>query len=129
MREVLEFAHNEVKANVGYPPKLGTGTCNIRLIVSHVPLCKPIPVAYAMFEIKRQLIMKYKLFVTFLLLITGFAAFSQQTPNTAVSEKGLIKIAVMYPYGEGKTFNMDYYETKHMPMVAGFLGSSLMLID
>ncbi|GAA0559216.1 EthD family reductase [Chitinophaga japonensis] len=31
----------------------------------------------------------------------------------------------MYPYAGGKTFNMEYYETKHMPMVAGFLGSNL----
>ena len=31
----------------------------------------------------------------------------------------------MYPFAEGKTFNMAYYETKHMPMVAGFLGSNL----
>jgi len=31
----------------------------------------------------------------------------------------------MYPYAEGKTFNMEYYETKHMPMVAGYLGSNL----
>jgi len=31
----------------------------------------------------------------------------------------------MYPYAEGKTFNMEYYETKHMPMVAKFLGSNL----
>jgi uncharacterized protein (TIGR02118 family) len=42
-----------------------------------------------------------------------------------VVEKGLIKITVMYPYAEGKTFNMEYYKTKHMPMVAGFLGSNL----
>jgi hypothetical protein len=31
----------------------------------------------------------------------------------------------MYPFAEGKTFNMEYYETKHMPMAAGFLGSNL----
>ncbi len=31
----------------------------------------------------------------------------------------------MYPYAVGKTFNMEYYETKHMPMVAGYLGSNL----
>ena len=40
-------------------------------------------------------------------------------------EKGLIKISVMYPFSEGKTFNIEYYETKHMPMVAGFLGANL----
>lgn len=37
----------------------------------------------------------------------------------------LYKVAVLYPNGEGKTFDMDYYERKHMPMVAGFLGSNL----
>jgi uncharacterized protein (TIGR02118 family) len=76
--------------------------------------------------------MKLKLILTILLLITGFAGFSQQqeSANTknvssAVSEKGLIKVSVMYPYAEGKTFNMEYYETKHMPMVAAYLGSNL----
>ncbi|MFB6456699.1 EthD family reductase [Chitinophaga sp. Hz27] len=48
-------------------------------------------------------------------------AFSQENN----SEKGLIKISVMYPYAEGKTFNMEYYETRHMPMVANILGSNL----
>jgi uncharacterized protein (TIGR02118 family) len=76
--------------------------------------------------------MKSKLILSLLLLTTSFAAFSQekQSPkskknNSAVVEKGLIKISVMYPFAEGKTFNMEYYETKHMPMVAGFLGSNL----
>lgn len=31
----------------------------------------------------------------------------------------------MYPFAEGKTFDMTYYETKHMPMVAGYLGENL----
>lgn len=31
----------------------------------------------------------------------------------------------MYPYEEGKKFDMEYYQTKHMPMVAGLLGSNL----
>lgn len=75
--------------------------------------------------------MKFKLILSFLLFAT-FVAFSQekqpgksQEHDIAVAEKGLIKISVMYPYAEGKTFNMEYYETKHMPMVAGFLGSNL----
>lgn len=76
--------------------------------------------------------MKHRLVLSILLLTACFAAFSQeQQPrtakkgNSAVVEKGLIKIAIMYPFAEGKTFNMDYYETKHMPMVAGLLGSTL----
>jgi uncharacterized protein (TIGR02118 family) len=79
--------------------------------------------------------MKFRLIVSFLLLIACFAAFSQEKQSgksnkaknhdPAVAEKGLIKISVMYPFAEGKTFDMEYYETKHMPMVAGFLGSNL----
>ena len=38
---------------------------------------------------------------------------------------GMFKVAILYPNGEDKTFDMDYYEKKHMPMVAGFLGKNL----
>ena len=73
--------------------------------------------------------MKLKLIISFLLLTTCFVAMSQeeQSGNTEkeIVEKGLIKVSVMYPYAEGKTFDMAYYETTHMPMVAGFLGSNL----
>ena len=76
--------------------------------------------------------MKFRLAISFLLLTASFAALGQEkrsgtskNHNSAVAEKGLIKISVMYPFTEGKTFNMEYYETKHMPMVAGFLGSNL----
>jgi len=69
--------------------------------------------------------MKLKLLVSLLLLITCFIGFSQEKQNVAVVESGLIKVCIMYPYAEGKTFNMEYYETKHMPMVARFLGSNL----
>src|ERR1044072_9724412 len=68
--------------------------------------------------------MKFKLILSFLFLTTCFVAFSQEK-HFGEPEKGLIKISVMYPYAEGKTFNMEYYETKHMPMVAKFLGSNL----
>jgi len=69
--------------------------------------------------------MKLKPIVSFFLLTTCFTAFSQEKKNMAVVERGLIKVSIMYPYAEGKTFNMEYYETKHMPMVAAFLGSNL----
>lgn len=76
--------------------------------------------------------MKSKLILSLLLLTTCFVAFSQEKRSgeskehdVTVTEKGLIKISIMYPYAEGKTFNMEYYETKHMPMVASFLGSNL----
>jgi uncharacterized protein (TIGR02118 family) len=69
--------------------------------------------------------MKLKPFVSFILLTVCLTVFSQEKQNTAVVEKGLIKVSVMYPYAEGKTFNMEYYETRHMPMVAKLLGSNL----
>lgn len=76
--------------------------------------------------------MKLRLIVSFLLLTFCIASFGQEKQSrksknqkSAVAEKGLIKVSVMYPFSEGKTFNMEYYETKHMPMVAGYLGSNL----
>ncbi|MEQ8807928.1 MAG: EthD family reductase [Imperialibacter sp.] len=76
--------------------------------------------------------MKVKIILSLLLMFASVAAFSQEKQpgkprkqKQTVVEKGLIKVSVMYPFEEGKTFDIDYYETKHMPMVAGYLGSNL----
>lgn len=76
--------------------------------------------------------MRVKLILSFLLLTTCLAGCSQEmqsgkneTNSAEILEEGLIKVSIMYPHAEGKTFDMEYYETKHMPMVAGFLGSNL----
>ena len=37
----------------------------------------------------------------------------------------MIKMTIFYPNGEGKTFDMDYYSNKHMPMAVSLLGDSL----
>ena len=50
---------------------------------------------------------------------------TSQVTHSATPETGMFKVAVLYPNGEDKTFDMDYYEKKHMPMVAGFLGKNL----
>lgn len=34
----------------------------------------------------------------------------------------MIKVSVLYAGGEGKTFDMDYYVTKHMPMIQALCG-------
>lgn len=60
-----------------------------------------------------------------LLLFVAFFTTSSLAQNPGTAEKGLIKVSIMYPAGEGKTFNMEYYENKHMPMVAGLLGTNL----
>lgn len=40
-------------------------------------------------------------------------------------KKSSIKVSVLYPSGDGKTFDMDYYCNKHVPMVAGLLGNAV----
>ena len=37
----------------------------------------------------------------------------------------MTKVSVLYPNGENKTFDMDYYLNKHLPMVAELLGDKL----
>ncbi len=37
----------------------------------------------------------------------------------------MTKISVLYPNGEGHTFDMDYYTQTHLPLVGGLLGDSL----
>src|SRR5688572_5545420 len=76
--------------------------------------------------------MNVRLVLSLLLLAASLAALGQEKQsrkakkqNSAAVEKGLIKVSVMYPFAEGKTFNIEYYETKHMPMVAGLLGPNL----
>jgi uncharacterized protein (TIGR02118 family) len=40
-------------------------------------------------------------------------------------KKGMIKVSVLYPYSEGKKFDMDYYCSKHAMLVTGLLGDAL----
>ena len=60
-------------------------------------------------------------------LLTG----CRQTTSTDTSKnkKGMVKVTILYPNSEGKTFDMDYYSNKHMPMVASLLGDSLKLLE
>ena len=36
----------------------------------------------------------------------------------------MIKVSVYYPYSDGATFDMDYYSTKHIPMVRERVGDA-----
>ncbi len=40
-------------------------------------------------------------------------------------KKGMIKVSVLYPGGEGKKFDMDYYLEKHSPLVSQLLGDAI----
>ena len=61
--------------------------------------------------------------------VLAFIVSCQQTApiETSISKKGLIKVTILYPNGEGKTFDMEYYANKHMPMVAELFRDSLKL--
>lgn len=67
--------------------------------------------------------MKYQ---PFLFAILVLASCKTTRFNSALSPApGMFKVEILYPNGEDKTFDMDYYENKHMPLVAGFLGDNL----
>ena len=40
-------------------------------------------------------------------------------------KKGMIKVSVLYPNGEGKNFDMKYYVNTHLPMVGALIGDAL----
>ena len=40
-------------------------------------------------------------------------------------KKGMTKVSVLYPNGDNKTFDMDYYANTHIPMVSELLGPLL----
>ncbi len=56
-------------------------------------------------------------------------AFQQNTSADAKTKKGMIKVTILYPNSDGKTFDMDYYSNKHMPMLKTLMGDSLKLLE
>jgi uncharacterized protein (TIGR02118 family) len=72
---------------------------------------------------------KQKLFFLAFLFIGLLGCKTGQMHSSATPTAGLFKVAILYPNGDGKTFDMDYYEKKHMPMVAGLLGRNLIFYE
>lgn len=61
-----------------------------------------------------------------ILILTAFASCkTSQVKQSSATEPGMFKVTILYANGDDKTFDMDYYEKKHMPMVAGFIGKNL----
>ncbi|RYG33779.1 MAG: EthD family reductase, partial [Chitinophagaceae bacterium] len=71
------------------------------------------------------MVTKLNYFLFFLTCAGFISCKTGQLKNTPTPQPGIYKVAIFYPNGEEKTFDMDYYEKKHMPMVAGFLGTNL----
>ena len=68
-------------------------------------------------------------FFSILFAFTCFISCKTSQLKHAGPETGMYKVAILYANGDDKTFDMDYYEKKHMPMVAGFLGKNLKLYE
>jgi uncharacterized protein (TIGR02118 family) len=62
----------------------------------------------------------------FVLGVIGLMSYKTiHTRSSGIQTPAKFRVTILYPNGDDKTFDMDYYEKKHMPMVAGFIGSNL----
>lgn len=69
--------------------------------------------------------------ITFLFLVLSLfcSCLQAQPAESSKIKKGMIKVAILYANGEGKTFDMDYYSTKHMPLAASLFGDKLVTMS
>ena len=73
--------------------------------------------------------MKKKLFGVLTIVLMMHVSFAQNTTEIPKITKGMIKVSILYPNGEGKTFNMDYYANKHMPLVKFLYGENVKILS
>ena len=69
--------------------------------------------------------MKTKIILLLFFFGLSFGCLQAQSKDTFTPKKGMIKVTILYPNGEGKTFDMDYYIKNHMPMIATMFGDAL----
>lgn len=71
--------------------------------------------------------MKYKLvYSIFIFSLVGLSSCStHQLIHISEPDNKLFKVSILYANGEGKTFDMNYYKSNHMPMVSRYLGDNL----
>ena len=70
--------------------------------------------------------MKLNCLLPYLLVISSILSCAASENNLERKhKKGMFKITILYPGGDGKTFDIDYYAEKHMPMVASELGEAI----
>ncbi|HMQ08744.1 MAG TPA: EthD family reductase [Saprospiraceae bacterium] len=66
----------------------------------------------------------YQIFI-YLFCLSFLSCKTNQLLHTSTPGNELYKVSILYPNGEGKTFDMNYYVDKHMPMVARCIGKNL----
>jgi len=72
---------------------------------------------------------KSRLFLLAFLCMAVYSCKTNQLIHASTPGNEMFKVVILYPNGEGKTFDMDYYKNKHMPMVAGFIGKNLQFYE
>ena len=72
---------------------------------------------------------KLKFLLLSLALMCLMSCKTSNIQQSAIPKTGTFKVAILYPNGEDKTFDMDYYEKTHMPMMAGLIGKNLILYE
>ena len=50
---------------------------------------------------------------------------SRDSLKQRIMKKGMVKVSVLYPNGEGKKFDMDYYCNQHVALVGELLGDAV----
>ena len=73
--------------------------------------------------------MRMKFCLLFITLGLMFGCQQKKSDNSAKIYKGMIHTATLYPNGEGKTFDMDYYLNKHIPLLKSLVGDSVKFIS
>lgn len=74
--------------------------------------------------------MKNKILFLIFGLALCVASFAQTDPTAnSQTTTGMIKVTILYPNDTGKTFDMDYYANKHMPMLAELFGDTLKKLE
>lgn len=68
--------------------------------------------------------MKTNITILFLGVFLALGCVSTRAQKRKVTP-GMIKVTILYPNGDGKTFDMEYYSTKHMPLIDSLLGDAL----
>ncbi|MGD1945494.1 MAG: EthD family reductase [Croceivirga sp.] len=63
--------------------------------------------------------------VLILIVIIAFLGFETDRGKASKGNAGKVKVMLLYPNEEGKSFDINYYSKKHMPMVAAFFGDAL----
>lgn len=48
-----------------------------------------------------------------------------KSTNSPLNKKGMVKVTILYPNGEGKKFDMNYYSKTHMPLMQTLFGKGM----